>query len=140
MNHESYEILISAQLDGALSPEEEAQLEKHLASCPACRRVRAELEGVHALLLGAAAPTPPQFSDRILSGLAAQEQRKRPPLLRRAAPFLASAAVLALVLLGLVRPALPFGPANDPVSSSASDTALESETVPCLSSAWQRWA
>ena len=37
MSHEAYEALISARLDGELSPEEEARLEEHLAVCPACQ-------------------------------------------------------------------------------------------------------
>ena len=34
MNCEEYEILLSARLDGALTPEETARLEAHLASAP----------------------------------------------------------------------------------------------------------
>ena len=42
MSHDAYEALISAQLDGDLSPEEEAGLEAHLAICPQCRAAKAE--------------------------------------------------------------------------------------------------
>ena len=35
--------LISAQLDGALTAEEAGALDEHLAQCPACRALRADL-------------------------------------------------------------------------------------------------
>ncbi len=48
MNCEEYEILLSARLDGALTPEETARLEAHLAQCPQCRRLAQELETLQA--------------------------------------------------------------------------------------------
>ena len=35
--------LLSAQLDGAITIEEQAVLDAHLASCPECRRIQNEL-------------------------------------------------------------------------------------------------
>ena len=48
MNCEEYEILLSARLDGALTPEETARLEAHLAQCPQCRQLAQELETLQA--------------------------------------------------------------------------------------------
>ena len=102
MNHEVYETLISAQLDGGLSPEEEAGLEEHLAVCPQCRAAKAQLEAVHRLLLEEAAVPPPGLTEQIMAGLKPQA-RKKVPWARRIAP-LAAAAVVALVVFGVVRP------------------------------------
>ena len=38
--------LLSARLDGALTPEEERELEEHLAACPDCRAVGAQLSAL----------------------------------------------------------------------------------------------
>jgi len=109
VNHEEYEVLISAQLDGELSPAEEKTLAEHLAVCPACRKTKHEMQQVHLLLAGMAAAPPADLSERILTQLSDQPQRK-PAMLwwRRAAPFAAAAAVVALVILGVVKPDLPF--------------------------------
>ena len=42
--------LISARLDGALSPDGEAALEAHLAQCPACGALLADLEEILSLI------------------------------------------------------------------------------------------
>ncbi len=62
MNCEEYEILLSARLDGALTPEETARLEAHLAQCPQCRQLAQELETLQAqtaALTQGGAPCPP---------------------------------------------------------------------------------
>ena len=35
--------LLSAQLDGAITIEEQTALQEHLAACPECRRIQSEL-------------------------------------------------------------------------------------------------
>ena len=123
MSHEAYEVLISAQLDGELTPEEEARLEEHLAACPQCRQTRAEMEQVHQLLLGAAAVPPPGLQKTILAGLESQPNRKA-LWGRRIAPF-AAAAVVALVVLGVVKPELPFTGAGDQAAAQEYAVAAE---------------
>jgi len=44
MNCQQYENLVSAKLDGELSPEEESQLQAHLESCVVCQAVAAVME------------------------------------------------------------------------------------------------
>ena len=39
--------LLSAKIDGALTAEESAALEEHLAACPACRALLADFESLH---------------------------------------------------------------------------------------------
>ena len=50
--------LISASLDGALTPEETDTLEAHLHICGACRALRADLECLHQELPTLNAPCP----------------------------------------------------------------------------------
>lgn len=45
---EEYRQLLSARLDGELSPQEEKALEEHLAVCPACRADEAQLAAIQA--------------------------------------------------------------------------------------------
>ena len=86
VNHEYYEELISARLDGLLTEEEERELDEHLASCPDCRRARREMDTVHRMLL-AASPMPPEgLEDRILDDLPNQP-RRRSPWMKKAAPW-----------------------------------------------------
>ena len=106
MNHEVYEDMISAKLDGLLTEEEEAELAGHLASCPDCRRARREMEAAHWTLLAASPPPPEGLTDRILENLPAQP-RKRSPWVRKAAP-LAAAAVFALAVLGITKTVANF--------------------------------
>jgi len=53
MNCQQYENLLSARLDGELSPEEEAHLQAHLESCVACQAVAAAMEEQDERLRGA---------------------------------------------------------------------------------------
>lgn len=108
--------LISAALDGALTEEEQAALEQHLASCPACSALFAELDGLHA----AAAqleeiPAPADFTDQVMARIAADPVQETsanvvpfPAKKRSRTPWkgwAATAAVVAVVVLGVT--ALP---------------------------------
>ena len=109
MDHcEEYIELISAAVDGALSPREREELDLHLAACPACRSLYEELRSLHAAL--AAMPpveTPPGLSGRVMDAVAAQAGKgEAVPFAPGKAPsvrwrrWLASAAALALVATG----------------------------------------
>ena len=126
MNHEIYEALISAQLDGELSPEEEARLEAHLAACPQCRAAKAELEAVHQLLLNDSALPPPGLTERIMAGLPTQPKKKAVPWARRIAP-LAAAAVVALVVIGVVKPSFNGGAPQEEYAMAAESAVEEAE-------------
>lgn len=96
--------LISARLDGALSPDGEAALEAHLARCPACGALLADLTELHAALDGAEeVPPPADLKDKIMAAVAAEQvvpfpaPKKRRPGWR---VWGSAAAVLALALLG----------------------------------------
>jgi len=98
--HEEYLALISARLDGALTPQEEQRLREHLAGCAQCRRTAAELEKLHrALMTLPPVEVPDGLADRIM---AAVEQEKVIPLpVKKNNPWrkwLATAAVLAVIV------------------------------------------
>lgn len=113
-----YEDLLSAQLDEALTAQEQADLNAHLETCPHCRKYAQDLQTLHASLLAMAADPPDWMTGSIMEDLKevpfSPAQPKQARKARRWAP-LAFAAVLALVLLGGA-PML-FG------GSSSSDTA-----------------
>ncbi len=94
--------LISAKVDGALTAEESAALEEHLAACAACRDLLADLEVLHQELPGLAAQPPADLKDHVM---AAVHQSKVTPFQSRKTQWrwrsLASlAAVLVLVVVG----------------------------------------
>ncbi len=96
---EDYEELISARLDGALTDEERAALDAHLAACPRCRRTAAELAEVDAALRSLAGAAPVDLTARVRERIDAEKVvplRRRP---HRALWGAACAAVLALVLV-----------------------------------------
>lgn len=93
---------ISARIDGCLTSEEEARLDAHLAHCPACQSLLADLELIHSDLekmAAAPAPVPPALRDDIVDQIRATRpgHRAAPPHWRT---WAAAAAVLAVVLLG----------------------------------------
>ena len=95
---EDYEELISARLDGALTDEERAALDAHLAGCPRCRRTAAELARVDAALRSLDGAAPVDLTARVRERIG--EERavplRRP---RRAMWGVACAAALALALV-----------------------------------------
>ena len=102
--------LISAGLDGALTPEEKDWLEKHLEHCPACRALDADLASLHQLLPTLAPEPPAELKERIMDAVRAAKtvpfparEQKKP---RRWKAWVSVAAVAALVFLG-GRAALP---------------------------------
>ncbi len=93
--------LISARLDGALSAGEEAALEAHLALCPACRALLADLEELHGVLPELWTEPPADLTDRVMDRIrtepsAASTRRS----VRRWKQWLSMVAVFAVILLG----------------------------------------
>ena len=71
--------LISAGLDGALTPEEKDWLEKHLEHCPACRALDADLASLHQLLPTLAPEPPAELKERIMDAVRAERPSPSPP-------------------------------------------------------------
>lgn len=59
MSCPNIEELLPLYLDGGCSATERAEIERHLAGCPSCRRVRAEFESLESSLRELAATVPP---------------------------------------------------------------------------------
>lgn len=106
MDCDKYMELLSARLDGALTEEEERELEEHLAVCPDCRAVGAQLsalQGAFPELEEAAAP-PEGFARGVMDRIRAEASPKVIPLFKRpqvrALAGLAACLVLVVGLYG----------------------------------------
>lgn len=109
MDCDRYLELLSARMEGALSPEEEQALEEHLSRCPGCRAAGAQLAA-----LQAAFPeleeleAPADFTQKVMERIRKSEKKKVIPLFRRpqvrALAGLAACLVLVMGLYGASRP------------------------------------
>ena len=123
--------LLSARLDGALTPEETAGLEEHLAQCPECRALAADLETLHDAMPELYQEPPAQLKERVMAQIRAEsapisleEVRKKRSGRKTWRSWGAMAAVMAVVFMSAV--AMRFGsgdtagiPENGPVPSAA---------------------
>lgn len=91
--------LLSASLDGELTPEEETRLQAHLASCPRCRDLREQLGQIHRACGEMEAVPPAGLRENILKNLPDQKAAKAHPWRR----WGAMAAAVALVALAAWR-------------------------------------
>ena len=100
--------LLSAQLDGALTIEEQTALEEHLSSCPECRAIQKELAAIDEALPELAQEPPRLLHDGVMQEIRRQTRQKkeRRPLLRFVGVMAAAAALLA-VLAGFQLVTLP---------------------------------
>lgn len=115
--------LLSASLDGEITPAQQAQLDEHLAQCPACRALQTELLGMEEALGSLEVSAPAGLKEQILDNLPPQAGRKKPLHWQR---WCAMAACAALVVLGVWQlPRSVLSPAKDavPTDAPAMDTA-----------------
>ena len=81
---DKYWELLSARLDGALSAEEERELEEHLAHCPDCRAVGAQLSALQGAFPALEdVPAPEGFTRGVMDRIRAAETPKVIPLFKR---------------------------------------------------------
>lgn len=107
--------LLSASLDGELTANEQAKLDAHLNTCPACRALYEDLAGLRAA--DWEPEVPPELTERILANLPAQHTGKVIYWKR----WGAMAAAIVLVALAAWR--LPLRPPADPgITADTSDT------------------
>lgn len=97
--------LLSARLDGALTEEEERELEEHLAACPDCRAVGAQLSALQGAFPELEEDAPPEgFTQDVMDRIRALETPKVIPLWKRpqvrALAGLAACLVLVVGLYG----------------------------------------
>ena len=76
--------LLSAQLDGAMTIEEQTALQEHLAACPECRRIQGELKMAEEALPELQQEPPKLLHDAVMREIRRETRRKkeRKPLLR----------------------------------------------------------
>jgi anti-sigma factor RsiW len=130
MSCESYEALIALHVEGDLPPPESADVERHLAACPACRSFAAELEESQRALKDLAR------DDMDAAALAAVRQRVGEALAGAAAPArrpaalwaLAAAAGIAVLAFVLQRPG--DGPRREPPATSPGPVAVPQAASP----------
>jgi anti-sigma-K factor RskA len=148
---------LTAFVLGGLEPEEEAEIQRHLASCPGCRRELEELRKVNRALEAAPPPAdPPAYlKDEILSRVRAEglsrtreelkessstEEQTRPSRtsrfnrfkhLRIVLPSAAAAAVVAIVALGIA-----FGYLREPPPVATVQLVPTSEEAAGLEGYW----
>ena len=96
--------LISAQLDGELTPAETAMLEAHLEQCPPCRALRRDFQALHQVLLESAAQwqaePPADLTQRVLERVRETKTVPFQAQKNRWKQLASLAAVLALVVIG----------------------------------------
>jgi hypothetical protein len=109
-NCRRYRELLGARLLGDLEPEENAELEDHLARCPECRAEEEELRSV-AELLGEPGTLPeegldppPDLREKVVRGAVGGTRRSSPAIAAAAALLVVMIGVAALFALGLPNP------------------------------------
>lgn len=100
-----YEALVSAYLDGALSPEEQTVLADHMESCPACRRYFDDQVAIHEALLSlGSVPAPADLAERVMAQVRESGQSRRKTVrFPRWGQWAALAACCAVAVLGVWR-------------------------------------
>ncbi len=111
--------LLSGRLDGENTPEEEARLDAHLKTCPACRAAWEDYRSIGALTASLAVEPPEALARGVMESV-------RHPRKKRRFVFgggtLAAAAVIALL-------AAVYAPSRETVPAGRSTLPVETETA-----------
>ena len=91
--------LLSVQLDGAITIEEQTALQEHLAACPECRRIQSELKMAEEALPELQQEPPKLLHDAVMQEIRRETRRKkeRKTLLHFVGVMAAAAALLAVL-------------------------------------------
>ena len=129
-----YEVLLSARLDGELTRSESARLDAHLAACPSCQALAAQLEALRAELEGMNPVPPASLAKNVMEQV--RNEAKTIPFPAKPAPkkhlarYGAFAAALALVIAGgSFLAADRFGASSD-MAETAAVAAEAEDTLP----------
>lgn len=129
-----YEVLISAQLDRALTPEEDVLLRAHLEGCAVCRALARELAEMEAQMPALSPQPPADLTGRIMAEVASTAQEK-PRKMPRARVWGSLVAALALVLVGVwmwkpwQEPEVPLQMSGTPALARATPAPTETEAA-----------
>lgn len=69
--------LLSVQLDGAITIEEQTALQEHLAACPECRRIQSELKMAEEALPELQQEPPKLLHDAVMQEIRRETRRKK---------------------------------------------------------------
>ena len=126
-----YEPLLHLLLDGEISPAERADLEAHLAACPACRERLEQLEAVRGAFALLDAEVPAGLRERAMAAVRLEVRRERRRRLGRLARGLgALAACCVLAFLGLRLRGGTKGDSVLPGSADYSGGAYQDQALP----------
>lgn len=111
MNCEQMNELLSAWLDGELSPTEEQQMQAHLEQCAQCRALFEQLQALHTSCSDMEELSAPDgFAQRVMERVADEPKAKVVPLFRRPpVRSLAALAACAVLVVGFGRGVLNGG-------------------------------
>lgn len=97
MSCQDVHTLLSAQLDGELTPDEEERLEQHLQSCDACQAARDDYQTIGGGLRALPREAPPEALREAIDKRIASEVPRRPLWVRWTGGLAAAAALAFLV-------------------------------------------
>ncbi len=143
---DKYIELINAALDGACSPAETAELEAHLAVCPACKALYEDLKTIHDAMAALPTGSPPaDLKDRIMAAVEADNvvplpAKKAAKPWKRWGATAAAALIVALGAWGLGQSGVgreanlfsaPRAAMDAPDEGDALDVSLTGAPIPC---------
>lgn len=104
MNCEDYSVLLSGHLDEMNTPQEEEELQAHLAQCASCRKLLEQM-CENDRKMREECPLPPlDLKNRIMAEVHKTKKSKKPFYISLAASSLAAAAALTVAFSGHVTP------------------------------------
>ena len=119
---------LAPYVDGSLTGPERLEVERHLASCAQCRsEVAVASEARAALRSMPEVEVPTDLGGPALEAMGTRETHQGPPRWVRAMPFVAAAAVVALLAITL--PRLGGGTAADSAADGALPTAPDTRDL-----------
>ena len=120
--------LMSAKLDGALTPEQDAQLTAHLAACPDCANLMETLRGLDSQVTELREPAPQGLKKGVLYRIDQATGKAKPSRRGWFGPGAAIGAVAAVLVLLVGLGVVPLGDmkANSPAEGASQ--ALDSNT------------
>jgi phosphoribosyl-ATP pyrophosphohydrolase len=134
MNCVDYLELINLHIDGEITPEQEAQLQAHLADCAECRAMLADLQAIQSGVADLAAEPPERFAQGVMYRIAKETDgtgfKQKKFAFGRATALAAVAAVLVF-LVGTGSIELPHR--NAASSDQSAEIVMDSTTAAATS-------
>lgn len=120
---ETYVDLMMRSIDRDTTPQEEAELQAHLADCETCRRLCAAYQALETQLAATDEAPPDTLKDAVMNSIRAEKRQRSPKHLLGRFRFTAVAAVAAVLILVFSRTGVNIASNNSRASQTAMDTA-----------------